>query len=67
MVANQTGPYYTNYQCFYACQKEKKSILLLTEINRSKQDCLRMPCPTNIESLKACKLVKLNKQAVVEY
>jgi hypothetical protein len=36
-------------------------------MDRSKQDCLRMTCPTSLESLKPRKLVKLNKQAVDEY
>jgi hypothetical protein len=42
-------------------------MLLLIEMDRSKQDCLRMTCPTSLESLKPRKLVKLNKQAVDEY
>jgi hypothetical protein len=37
-------------------------MLLLIEMDRSKQDCLRMTCPTSLESLKPRKLVKLNNK-----
>jgi hypothetical protein len=28
MVANQTGPYYTTYKCFYACQQKCWNLII---------------------------------------